>query len=426
MTARLKLASARELFSLLRRDQAWLLMAATLALFSTMTLFNIPFWLMAFLGLYQCCRAPREILRRPEMRLAGALFLCLWLPQLAALPDAANRGRSMETVFAYPHFLFAAVYVLDALRDPATLRRMQLAIFAIITVWVLDALVQYTFGANLLGYPYRPGQLTGMFDPKIRLGHLLAVLAPIYFETVRQHARNRPWLWLLPLMLCAVILLSGKRVAWVMAAIAMFGYAIYLYRARALSLRVLAVAVLMGTLGGAFLLATNETLARRSTAMLGIFSGDLKTMDLATSHRLPLWDTAINIAQAHWINGVGPRGYRYVFRDFAAKDNFFLQDGREGQTHPHQLVLEVAAETGLIGLCGLFGFWWLLFTSGWRRLRQLPGVGPWLVCGLVAWLPLNAHLAFYGSYWSSVSWWVLLPLLALTDQPPRVQPCPAS
>lgn len=426
MTASLKLASPRELPPLLRRDLAWLLMAATLALFSTKTLFNIPFWLMAFLGLYQCCRDPRAILRQPEMRLAGALFLCLWLPQLAALPDAANRGRSMETVFAYPHFFFAAVYVLGALRDPETLRRMGLAIFAVISLWVLDALVQYTFGADLLGYPYRPGQLTGMFDPKIRLGHLLAVLAPVYFETVRQHACGRPWLWLLPLMLCAVIFLSGKRVAWVMAAIAILGYAIHLRRAGALSLRVVAVAVLMGTLGGAILLATNESLARRSTAMLDIFSGNLNMMDRATSHRLPLWDTAINIARAHWINGVGPRGYRYVFREFAAKDNFFLQGGREGQTHPHQLVLEVAAETGLTGLCGLLGFWWLLITSGWQRLRQYPAVGPWLICGLVAWLPLNAHLAFYGSYWSSVSWWVLLPFLALSDEPPRVQPCPAS
>jgi O-antigen ligase len=426
MTTSLKPAPAHELPMLPGQNHAWLLMAATLALFSTETLFNIPFWLMAMLGLYQFCRAPRAVLGRAEIRLAGALFLCLWLPQLAALPDAANRARSMETVIAYPHFFFAAVCILGALRDPEVLRRMQLALFAIVTVWVLDALVQYTFGVNLLGYPYRPGQLTGMFDPKIRLGHLLAVLAPIYFETVRRYAPGRPWLWALPLLLCAVIFLSGKRVAWVMAAIAILGYALHLHRARALSLRLIAGAVLLGALGGAILLATNESLARRSTAMLGIFSGDLKTMDRATSHRLPLWTTAINIAQAHWINGVGPRGYRYVFRDFAGADNFFLQDGRDGQTHPHQLVLEVAAETGMIGLAGLLGFWWLLIASSWRRLRQFPAGGPWLVCGLVAWLPLNAHLAFYGSYWSSVSWWVLLPLLALGDGPPRARPCPAS
>lgn len=426
MTAVVPLAPVPAGFAWLRDNGAWLLLAATLLLFATETLFNAPFWIMACAGLYLACRAPRALLDQPGLRHAGALFLCLWLPQLAALTDAANPGRSAGNALAYAHFYFAAVYVLTTLQDPAALRRFEWAMFAIITAWVLDALLQYATGANLLGYPYRRGQLTGMFDPKIRLGHLLAVLLPAYFDFVRRHAAGRPWLWLLPLLLCAVILLSGKRVAWLMAAVAVAGYVAYLLHARLLSLRVVLLMAMIVIGAGASMLATNPALARRASAMLGVFSGDMAVVDRATSHRLPLWSTALNIAKDHWINGVGTRGYRYVFRDYAGADNIFLRDGRDGQTHPHQLVLEVAAETGVIGLAGLAAFWWLLLTRGWRRLRDSPARMPWFLCAVVAWLPLNAHLAFYGSYWSSVSWWVLLALLAAPSAGARVQPCPAS
>jgi O-antigen ligase len=407
----------------LRDNAVWLLMAATLALFATETLFNVPFWLLAAAGLCRLCRAPRATLADPHVRLLGMLFLCLWVPQMLSLPDAVNRARSAGTAFAYVHFFLAGVFVLAALRDPRAGRRLELALFCVITLWTGDALLQYAAGTNLLGYPSRPGQLTGMFHPKIRLGHLLAVLLPVYVDFVRRQARGRPWLWLLPLALCAVVFLSGKRVAWLMATVAAAGYALYLARARAVSLRALAIVAATAAIAGATLLATNPTLARRAAAVTDLFSGDLAAIDRATSHRLPLWEPAWAIASDRWINGVGPRGYRYVFRDYAAPDNFFLRDGREGQTHPHQLVLEVAAETGLPGIAGLLAFWWLLLA----RVRRLPRAGamPWFISGVVAWLPLNAHLAFYGSYWSSVSWWVLL--LALAPRPPdHPASCPAS
>ncbi len=405
----------------------WLLLAATLALFATETLFNVPFFLMAALGLYQCCRMPRDLLRDPAQRFAGLLFLCIWLPQLLALPDAANPGRSFETVAAYPHFFFAGVYIVRALQDARIREKLGLAISVIFSVWILDALLQYLAGANLFGYPYQPGQLTGMFYPKISLGHLLAALAPVYFDTLRVRNPGRSWVWLLAaLLLSAVVFLSGRRAAWLMAGISSAGYIIYLIRSGALTLRALALALLIGVMAGGAILATNTALARRTSSLLGLFSGNAQLIDEAISHRLPLWGTAVNIATSHWINGVGPRGFRFVYREFGGEDNFFLQQGRDGQTHPHQLVLEVAAETGLIGLSGLILFWWLLAAASGRLLRTVPASAPWLIAGLVAWLPVNAHMAFYGSYWSSVSWWVLLPLLALFGAAARESPCPKS
>jgi len=89
-----------------------------------------------------------------------------------------------------------------------------------------------------------------------------------------------------------------------------------------------------------------------------------------------------------------------------------MQDGREGPTHAHQILLEIAAETGLFGLFGFLLFWCYLVFLAITRLAHHHGFVPWLICAGIAWFPLNAHFAFYGSYWSSVGWWILCLALA--------------
>jgi O-antigen ligase len=150
------------------------------------------------------------------------------------------------------------------------------------------------------------------------------------------------------------------------------------------------------------------SLQNRIRVTLGLFSGDYATMNEATASRLNLWSTAVKIIHEHWFNGVGPRGYRYVYTQYSAKDDPFHADG---QTHPHQLVLEVLAETGLIGLGGLGVF----CVVGFRFLRE-NALGlvlfPWYLGVIAATFPLNTHMAFYGSYWSSLIWWLILLVLA--------------
>jgi hypothetical protein len=66
------------------------------------------------------------------------------------------------------------------------------------------------------------------------------------------------------------------------------------------------------------------------------------------------------------------------------------------------MLLEVAIETGLIGVAGYAWFLWLVLA----RLREAAdeAQAAWGLSALAAAFPLNAHLAFYGSYWSSLMW----------------------
>ncbi len=384
-----------------------LLILLTLLLLATRTAFNIAYGLLALAGLAMLIRRPREILADPAVRLLALLFLCLWLPILASLPDAVNPGRAWSNALQYPRFLLAGIFVTVLLREP---RRRDFLLHGVMLVsgfWVADALLQYFSGADLFGYPYDRGQLTGMFYPKMRIGQLLAILAPLVLEWLRQQGQRRPWLWLWMVPYSGVILLSNKRAAWLMFAVALalwLGHALW---RRRLSRRALALLAGGLVLSGALLYQTSPALHGMVRTATGLFSSNAAAIDNATSHRVSLWQTAFDMARAHWLNGVGPRGYRKAYRDYARPGDFWIGIGATGQTHPHSLLLEIAAETGGIGLAGYLLFLLLLLRAGRR------GADPaLLMTAFVAAMPLNVSNAFYGSYWSTLIWLFLPPAIA--------------
>ncbi len=343
------------------------------------------------------------------------LFLCLWFPILFSSIDAVDSQRAAIKALTYVLYLPAGVMILYALSGQRLVSAMHTMIFVVLSIWIIDGSIQFIVGHNLFGYPYTPPQLMGMFYPKVRMPYLLAVLAPIYFEYMRLRFKKWPWLLLLLIPFGMMMLLGGKRTAWMMLAFSGTAYLAYLYLLnRAFNLNKAALLFLLLALPLGLLTWLHAPLQQRIHATLGIFSSDAVAVDTATAHRLDLWRVALAIARDHWLNGVGPRGYRQVFNEYAGDDNFWIRKGfADGTTHPHLQILEIASETGLVGLAGFALFYLLLLQRLWLAIRagQLQQM-PWLLCPLTAFFPLNAHLAFYGTYWISVGWWVLAVSLA--------------
>ena len=384
-------------------NHAWLLVAAALLLLSTETLSLVPQIMMAALGLYHVSRNPGAVFRDQAVRVLVLLFLCLWLPQLASLPGAVNLERSAKIALLYPLYLFCGIFIVRELARPGNLSRLSLALLAVVIFWCVDGLVQYATGANLLGYPYQDGMLSGMFYPKLRLGIILAVLAPVALETVRNVNRDSLFPWLLLIPFTVVVLLSGRRSAWLMLIIGLAAYLPLVVlslssRARYIITGALCVSVLL--VGWVYFYSPD--INRRIDLLAGMLSNEYLA-EKATSRRTPIWDTAYNMLQDNWINGVGPRGFRYAYKDYADEDNYFVRRGQDGQTHPHMVFLEIAVETGVIGLVGFILFYITLLRYWWRG-RHSTITGAWTAALLAGTFPLNAHLAFYGSYWSGFMW----------------------
>ena len=392
-------------------NHAWLLVAAALLLLSTETLSLVPQIMMAALGLYHVSRNPGAIFRDKAIRVLALLFLCLWLPQLASLIGAVNLERSAKIALLYPLYLFCGIFIVRELARPGNLSRLSLALLAVVIFWCVDGLIQYATGANLLGYPYQDGMLSGMFYPKLRLGIILAVLVPVALETVRNVNRDSLFPWLLLIPFTVVVLLSGRRSAWLMLIIGLSAYLPLVVlslssRARYIITGALCVAVLL--VGTVYF--KSPDINRRIVLLTGMLGSEYQA-ERATSMRTPIWHTAYNMFQDNWLNGVGPRGFRYAYRTYADEDNYFVRRGQEGQTHPHMVFLEIAVETGVIGLAGFILFYVTMLRYWWRG-RHSTINGAWTAALLAGTFPLNAHLAFYGSYWSGFLWLLIACTLA--------------
>ena len=380
------------------------LILLSVALLATENLSHYPLGIMCLLGLYLARRDYAGVVRSSNARLLIGLFACVWVPMLFALPDAVDPARALKTAFLYFHFLPAGLYIVYMLRDHLVRRIVWRGLAIIIGFWCIDGVIQLLWGRDLFGYPYDGSILKGVFYPKQRFGLILAVSAPLYLYAVQRLARRSAWAWLLLLPLAVCILFSLKRTAWVMGLAAIGAYVVCFVRLRRLDLRLAA-----GFGGGAAValviaIASVPNLRTQVTDTMGLFSADFERADLATSRRLSLWHTGLSMVRAHWLNGIGPRGFRTVYREFAGPDDFWIKLGTKGQTHPHLMGLEVLIETGVIGLIGYLLLVIVLGREMWRRRRADPEAAIYLMIAMVALFPLNAHLAFYGSYWSNLIW----------------------
>jgi O-antigen ligase len=124
------------------------------------------------------------------------------------------------------------------------------------------------------------------------------------------------------------------------------------------------------------------------------------------SSRLNLWKNATRMLADNPGNGVGPRGFRYAYRDYADPDDPFLDN--TAATYAHQMLLELGSESGVPGLVGYLLAMALLLRSWWRASGpQRTAAIAWALALLGIFFPVNTHLATYSSFWGQVIWWLV-------------------
>lgn len=389
----------------------WWLIAAFVLAMPLGKGFELPLALMAISGIVIFIKEGRSVLHNPSLRWLLLLFACIWLPIFFALPDAVKFDRAASTALTFLRFPMAGIFAIYALQNDTKRQRLFLAICAILSFWVADGVLQAVTGHDIFGFPFIGDRLSGVFYPKLTMGLMLAPLAPIYFEAIRRLSlRWGRGVWLTFVPYTAVVLLTGSRSAWVMYAAGMVGFAIYLYfitPQRRVGRAILIV--LLFTIPMAALLTQYVPFQNKLRATAGLFSGNYEKIDQATSLRLPIWQTALKISGDHWLNGIGPRGFRYIYPRYAEPgDPFMAIDPTSGPTHPHQTTLEILVETGSIGVIGFGIFLTLMLRRVWLATRAGNTYAvPLGLSVLVVTMPINSGLAFYGSVLSALTWWLI-------------------
>ena len=367
-----------------------------------------PLVIGAIAGMILAWRERARLRADAGVRLAAILFACYWLAALASAPGAVAPVKTWSTVAVLVRFLPFALFACLALRKAAWWARLTDACAAIVVLWLLDAWVQIFTGWSLAGAE-TADRLSGIFGSgNLKLGPVLAVLAPFVFVAAR-----RRWGWrglavafafqLMP------ILFAGSRAAWIMFALVSLAFVWMQTRAPLRFAAGSLAAVCAAVLGIAVAWQHSGRFDLRFDRTLLALQGSQQALDTASAGRLRIWHTALAMSAAHPLAGVGVRGFRYAYPRYAqAGDAFVDAQSEEGAFHAHQIVLEVLSETGGIGL-----LLWLIgaafaIRAWWRanapaRERAL---APALALAAMT-FPLNTHLAFYSAWWGLLFWWLL-------------------
>jgi O-antigen ligase len=377
---------------------------------------ELPILIMTIGGGVLAYQYGKAFFHEPAIRLFTLLFACIWLPVLISFPDSYDLNKSGGTSLSFIRLYLSGLFVIWALSKPNQVPLLVKLLAGLTAFWVVDALFQAMTGHDFLGYAQSPARLNGVFgEGQSKLGNALPILAPFLLLALR----SKPVLMLLAtVMTGAVVILAGSRGGWVSFGLVCVWLLFSESRRRGVALwQMAAVAALVG-LAGTFAAFENPAAKQRLDKTLLLFSGDEAKIDQALSKRWTLWKDAYAMIDAHPINGVGVRAFRYAYPEFAQPDDPFLsieeKSGRPtGAFYAHQLVVEVTSETGLIGLAGL-GLFYALLVRYWRaanperRMLALP-----FAMAALAWIfPFNTHPSFYSAQWSVMIWLVIAMLCA--------------
>lgn len=360
-------------------------------------------------------------LRLPSLRLFAVLFACFVGAALLSLPDAADPARSLGTFAGLWRYLALGLFACWALRPALRMEAVQGLTALVVAIWALDAWLQILTGWSL-GGPAADTRLTGIFGAgNLKLGIALATLSPFLLAWLR---RRLGWRGLVLgfFLLLAPIILAGARQAWLQFALVMLA-CIWQIEVRPLRrVGLFAAVALAGVLAVGAAWWQSPGFAQRMERSMHALRGDVHGLDWALSGRLHIWGVALRMVADHPLNGVGVRGFRSAYTAYAGADDPFIAGEScapgQGACHPHQWLLEVAAECGIPGLLlWLVGIGIALRT--WWRAAPAARKRAWPVSVALATVlfPLNTHLAFYSAWWGLLFWWLLALWCALIAAP---------
>ena len=276
---------------------------------------------------------------------------------------------SLKTsLFYFRTGLFASLISFLISNNKNFVRYLFLSLSISFFLLIVDGYYQYFNSTNLLGQVV-PGswdgtRLSSLFGDELILGSYLSRLLPIfialYFLKQKYFKFDDLVFFIVFSLVCVLIYLSGERASFVFLFLTLFTLFIFNYNNKYFNLFFLLVLVII------YIFAiTNPKLNYRM--FKSVLSNDLKIINNENKIVLPkigeiiifsdghntLIRTAYNMFKDKPILGVGPNMFRMKCSD---ERYIFDKNKHYCDTHPHNFYIQIAAETGVIGLMLIFLF----------------------------------------------------------------------
>jgi len=322
--------------------------------------------------------------------------------------DSYLPQKSWTSSIAALRFLAAALSMAVLFRADSARWRVIRWTSYLLVFWAVDGFVQLIFGVDVFGIAMNPDRLNALFVQKYQFfGPTLAMLSPLLLEHARRHWPAWAWVGAFTVTLGAV-LIAGMRAGWLVMGLVLVVYMWLMFKRENRELRKASLSIpvfVFTAIIGAYLVS--PLFQARIEQSLTVTQGSVEAIGKASNLRMPIFNTSLTMFNAHPINGVGVRAFPKAYMEYAKEGDIHIRNsgGKSGATHAHNLILEVMADTGSIGLIGLIaGF--VLVLRFWRKLTpaRRNEAFPFALALALVLFPLNSHFALYGTYMSSLIW----------------------
>ncbi len=359
-------------------------------------------WLMARL---HPATGQDTVWRQPTLRPLLWAMAIFWLVCAASITVSPHPELGVRALFGkWGEYLLLTILAAEMSRRPRLVEQglKVLAFSAALVVFegVTQERFEYGFFRNYRWDHFH--RMTGPYRNPIDLATYLMVIIPILAAWAwldRHKTRWRNWLLVLALFLC--FLRTQAVGAW-LGIIASLGF--FAWRNRRFRRLILAAMGVMALAGGLYL------------GYVGRLGGVVTLTEIGKQDRLAMWQSAIHMIQDRPVLGHG-------LNTFMANYLHYRIGGERQPRYAHNCYLQMAAETGLIGLAAFLGMLWLLFHRCLRSLQEASDAARWaflfaLLVGLVGFVvQAGGDTNFYSLRQSALFWTMAGFALGLGFQP---------
>jgi len=254
--------------------------------------------------------------------------------------------------------------IVESINDRKRINIILVAMLSSVALISCDGIFQFLSGRDFLrGYIFN-GKIRASFSNSNGLGGYITAVIPIVLSIglmvkngwSRLHVKILAWVLISVLMFC--LILTYSRGAWIASIMSIILFSALKSR----RFFVITVIVLIFLL---FILPNSAKIHANSIGRISDFS------------RVSLWQEAVAIIEDFPVFGTGLNTYSLVAPHYKI--------GEQGGTYPHNSYLQMAAETGLVGLAA---FLWIIFRLAKTSLGKLKNIKDkfynYIIKGLIA------------------------------------------
>ncbi len=259
-----------------------------------------------------------------------------------------------------PLFAIAVWYILETFN---IFNQKNLYLFTIfLLIIIIDALIQYYTGKNILGYEISKNRISSFFGNELILGGFIIRVIPIFLvfllmnNNVREDDLNLSYSTIISL-LCSIVYLSGERTSFFLLILFFFVLFYFSNHLRKFVFLTLTLTLIFSLIFPKFQLNDELNPSKRMfTKTFNQIIGDGKNTE---DHKRKIFDKiyifshdhqghyllAYKIFKDHPIFGTGVKGFRYLCRN-----KIYILEKNDGcSTHPHNTYVQILVSNGIIG-----------------------------------------------------------------------------